>query len=91
MKVTLRKFLEIVGTELFITGMCEVAVETLDPVWGTEFKTQQFTWKNGTVRDEIESIENLTPFLDWEIVRFNQKELWGEVDEQTIYLREIKE
>lgn len=92
MKVTLRRFLEIVGENFFLSGTCKVEVETLDPEWGdTEFKEQTFPHRDGRIRNVIASLDNLTPFLDWEIVKFKQTLAWDEVQEQIIYLKEIKE
>ena len=92
MKVTLKRFLEIVGENFFLSGTCKVKVETLDPEWGdTKFEEQGFTGKDGRVRNVIASLDSLTPFLDWEIVQFSQELAWDEVQDQIIYLREIKE
>lgn len=90
MQVTLRKFLEI-AKEAIIPNECLVYIEQDDPLCGTI--------KNCVLGDSkynawgiagFDNIDKLEPYLDYEVVGFNQEFQYGELFGQYITLREIK-
>ena len=83
MKVTLRKFLDIVGTNFIDTYItCLYVYE-----WDELFEE----WSPKQVLQGFKTIEVLEPYMDYEIVSFRQCLNYGQVDEQDIYIREIEE
>ena len=89
MKVSLRDFMNIVGESFFLTGLCTVEVETKDEDGDTCFEETSFSYDSGRTGEFVVSVSHLAPFLDYEVVRMEQKYLWGELDKQVLYLREM--
>ena len=83
MKVTLRKFLDIVGTNFIETYITCLYVYEWDELFEKWFPKQLLQGFN--------SIEELEPYMDYEIVSFRQWLNYGQVDQQDIYVREIEE
>jgi len=90
MKVTLGKFLEIVGNNLIEPYICTVMVVTYDEDYGEI--TNQLQFSDGVHTSyTIKDINLLVPYHNYEITHFEQYAPYGELDEQVIWLREIKE
>ena len=83
MKVTLRKFLDIVGTNFIETYITCLYVYEWDELFEEWFPKQ--------LLQGFKSIEELEPYMDYEIVSFRQWLNYGQVDQQDIYVREIEE
>ena len=79
MKVTLRKFLEIVGGTLIVPSICQVIVAEGDDV---------YVGHNG---DWLNDMEKLEPYLEYEITKFSQFFAFGELDKQIMCLEEMEE
>lgn len=79
MNVTLKKFLEIVGENFIQTWIASLYIERYD----VEFQEYEYI----LVIEFIKSIKELDDYMEYEIVSFQQKTLYGEIVEQKIYLR----
>ena len=77
--VTLRDFIKVVP-DLIEPWYCCVNLEYEDEYYGTD---QKF------LMNCFEKTSELNPYLDYEIVSFDQYFSYGELDEQFIVLREI--
>ncbi len=88
MKVTLRKFLEITGTDIIHEYLCELRVDKYDKQFDSYFP-ERIEFGDGKYL--LANITNLEPYMDYEIYQFAQETYWGEVEYQCIYLRKIKE
>ena len=86
MKVSLRKFLEITGTDIIETHLCAVYVDTYDELF-EEYFPKRMLFGN---HDVITDVKELEPYMDYEIRSFDQLMMWGELDEQRIYLRKME-
>lgn len=81
MKVSLRKFLEIVGDNFVATYVASLYIEEWDEIF-----------KEWTAKKKIElihSVRELEPYLDWEITAVNQDFNYGEICEQRFYIKKI--
>lgn len=83
MKVTLRKFLDIVGSNFIETYIACLYVYEWDELFEE--------WFPKMVAENIKTMEELEPYMDYEIVAFRQGLNYGQVDKQDIYVREIEE
>lgn len=79
MNVTLKKFLEIVGENFIQTWIASLYIERYD----VEFQEYEYI----LVIELIKNIKELDDYMDYEIISFQQKTLYGEIVEQKIYLR----
>lgn len=79
--VTLRQFIKI-ASSIIIPELCIVHLEYEDEYYGEDTKTLLRCFN---------SISELDPYLDYEIVDFHQDYFWGELDTQYIALREVKQ
>ena len=92
MKVTLRKFLEITGTDIIHEYLCELRVDKYDKEFDDYFPERIAFGDKGSFGEyKLKNVKQLEPYMDYEIYQFDQEYAWGEVDYQCIYLREIKE
>lgn len=80
MLVTLRKFLEI-APDIICPYICIVYLEYEDAKYGEDSKV---------LFENLKDKKNLEPYLDYEILSFDQEYSWGELDRQVIWLREVK-
>lgn len=78
--ITLRKFLEI-APDIICPYMCTVCLE---------YEHKKYGWDMKLLLERVEDMKNLEPYLDYEIVRFEQEYRWGELDSQVIRLVEVK-
>lgn len=83
MKVTLRKFLDIVGSNFIETYIACLYVYEWDELFEE--------WVPKMVAENIKSMDELEPYMDYEIVALRQSLNYGQIDEQDIYIREIEE
>ena len=79
MKVTLEKFLEIVGKSFLETWACEVYIDKYDETFEEYFPQMEIK--------RLNDISQLEPYMKYEIYKFNQELEWGEIVKQTFYLR----
>ena len=79
MKVTLKKFLDIVNKDFIETWLCEIYVDKYDEDFEQYFPIQEV--------DCVKNLNQLEPYMDYEIYGFDQKTEYGEVVRQTIWLR----
>ena len=84
MKVSLRKFLEIVGNSLIETYLCRVYVEIEEEIFEGYVDTA-----NKCVNSCLTHINQLNEYLDYEIYGFDQRTEYGEVTEQMLWLRKM--
>lgn len=84
-KVTLRQFLEITK-KVVEPDLCAVYVDVYDEDFEQYFPERV---KFGNY-DCPGNIKNLNQYLDYEIYGFEQHFQFGELEEQTMWLREIK-
>ena len=80
MKVTLEKFLDIVGESFIETYLCEIYVDEYDEDFEEYFPKKEV--------DCVKNLNQLNPYMNYEIYGFDQKVEWGEIVLQTIWLRE---
>lgn len=78
--VTLREFIKI-APDLIEPWCCRVVIEYEDEFWGRDQKV---------LLKEFDKTSELDPYLDYEIIDFDQGFNYGELDEQFVLLREIK-
>lgn len=78
--VTLREFIKI-APDLIEPWRCRVVLEYEDEFWGRDQKV---------LLKEFDKTSELDPYLDYEIIDFDQGFNYGELDEQFVLLREIK-
>ena len=79
MKVTLRKFLEIMGASFaYSTSLYVDEYDALFADWFPKLKIK-----------EITDIGDLEPYMDYEIYAFRQRVFYDEIDSQNIYLRKM--
>ena len=79
MKVTLRKFLEIMGVNfVYSTSLYVDEYDELFAEWYPKLKIK-----------EITDISDLEPYTDYEIYAFRQCVFYDEIDSQNIYLRKM--
>lgn len=93
MKVTLRKFLEITSKDIIHPYICNVYVDEYDKRFNQYFP-ELVKFPNGnttSMNEHLCDINNLEPYMDYEIYGFDQEYFYGELDAQCIRLREIKE
>ena len=83
MKVSLRKFLEIVGNDFVETYVANLYVEEWDELF------EEWTAKRKI--ELIVDVKELEPYLDWEITSLRQEVGYGEIVEQRFYVKESKE
>lgn len=83
MKVTLRKFLDIVGNDFLQTYLTDLYVEEWDELFED--------WYSKRLMRDMKSIEELEPYLEYEITAFHQILNYGEIEVQEIYVRKIEE
>ena len=81
MKVTLKKFLDIVGKSFLELWACEIYVDKYDEDFEKYFPQMEIS--------QLKDISQLESYLDYEIYNFKQELEWGEVVKQKIYLKEI--
>lgn len=79
MKVSLRKFLEIVGNGFVDTYVASLYVEEWD-----EFFEE---WAAKRKIEIIKDVKELEPYLDWEITSLHQGVDYGEIVEQRFYVK----
>ena len=88
--VTLRQFLEITGNSLIEPWLCTVYVSEYDENGNLSFPKQiQFPSDKKYERYWLQDIKNLEPYMDYEIYDFEQTLLYGELDQQILWLRQI--
>lgn len=83
MKVSLRKFLEIVGNDFVETYVASLYVEEWDELF------EEWTAKRKI--ELIKDVKELEPYLDWEITSLRQEVGYGEIIEQRFYVKESEE
>ena len=81
MKVTLKKFLDIVGKSFLELWACEIYVDKYDEDFEKYFPQMEIS--------QLKDISQLESYLDYEIYNFKQELEWGEAVKQKIYLKEI--
>lgn len=79
--VTLREFIKI-APDLIEPWRCRVVLEYEDEFWGRDQKV---------LLHEFNKTSELDPYLDYEIIDFDQGFNYGELDQQFVLLREVKE
>ena len=83
MKVSLRKFLEIVGNDFVETYVASLYVEEWDELF------EEWTAKRKI--ELIKDIKEIEPYLDWEITALHQEVCYGELVEQQLYVKKSEE
>lgn len=83
MKVSLRKFLEIVGNDFVETYVASLYVEEWDELF------EEWTAKRKI--EFIKDIKELEPYLDWEITALHQEVGYGELVVQEFYVKKSEE
>lgn len=83
MKVTLRKFMDIVGDDFLETYIASLYIEEWDELFQE--------WFSKRVIDTMTSIDEIEPYMEYEITAFHQTLNYGEIEEQEIYVRKIEE
>lgn len=89
MNITLRQFMEI-SVEAIVPDSCIVFVRKEDEDWGTvdECVLGRNEWSPLGVTG-FNNIGELDPYLDYEVINFNQEFQYGELFGQYITLREV--
>ena len=88
--VTLRKFLEITGNSLIAPWSCTIYVSEYDKNYGGYVSKQlQFQSNRGYGNYYLQDIKNLEPYMDYDTYSFDQIFLYGELDQQILWLRQI--
>ena len=82
MKVTLRKFLGIVGDNFLETYIACLYVEEWDELFEE--------WFPRKVVDSMKSMKEIEPYMEYEITVFHQTLNYGEIESQDIYVRKIE-
>ena len=83
MKVTLKQFLEIVGEDFIETYLANLYIDE----WDEDYQE----WFSRIKIEHIKNINELNPYMDYEINAFHQTVDYGEIDRQDIYVRKINE
>lgn len=85
--VTLRKFLSIIGKSLILTPYdCYVYIIEDDPFFEETDRLVIFGKRN-----TLPSLECLEPYMDYEVVKFNENRDYNEIIDQGLWLREVQE
>ena len=79
--VTLRDFIKI-APDLIEPWCCRVVIEYNDEYYGRDQKV---------LLNKFDKTSELDPYLDYEIIDFDQSFDYGELDEQFVVLREVAE
>lgn len=79
--VTLRDFIKI-ASDLIEPWCCRVVIEYNDEYYGRDQKV---------LLNKFDKASELDPYLDYEIIDFDQSFDYGELDEQFVVLREVAE
>lgn len=79
--VTLRDFIKI-APDLIEPWCCSVVIEYNDEYYGRDQKV---------LLNKFDKTSELDPYLDYEIIDFDQSFDYGELDEQFVVLREVAE
>ena len=79
--VTLRDFIKI-APDLIEPWCCRVVIEYNDEYYGRDQKV---------LLNKFDKTSELDPYLDHEIIDFDQSFDYGELDEQFVVLREVAE
>ena len=79
--VTLRDFIKI-APDLIEPWCCRVVIEYNDEYYGRDQKV---------LLNKFDMTSELDPYLDYEIIDFDQSFDYGELDEQFVVLREVAE
>lgn len=79
--VTLRDFIKI-ASDLIEPWCCRVVIEYNDEYYGRDQKV---------LLNKFDKTSELDPYLDYEIIDFDQSFDYGELDEQFVVLREVAE
>ena len=79
--VTLRDFIKI-APDLIEPWCCRVVIEYNDEYYGRDQKV---------LLNKFDKTSELDPYLDYEIIDFDQSCDYGELDEQFVVLREVAE
>ena len=82
MKVTLRKFLDIVGNDFLEPYAANLYADEWDELFEE--------WFPRKVVDSMKYVKELEPYLDYEITAFHQTLNYGEIESQDIYVRKIE-
>jgi hypothetical protein len=82
MKVTLKRFLEICNK-----GFIETYIASL---YVAEYDVRFAEWSFDCKIKCIKSLEELEPYMDYEITDFSQIVAYGEIQEQNIYVRPMQ-
>lgn len=82
-KITLRRFLEITGKNIIEPWIANLYVDE----WDEDFEE----WFSKIRIECIKNVNELNPYMDYEITAFHQKLCYGEMDRQDIYVRKIEE
>ena len=86
-RVTLRKFLGIVGNSLILTPYdCHVYIMEPDPFFDEVPKMIMFG-----KRDSLPSLEHLEAYMDYEVVKFNENRDYEEIIDQGLWLRKFSD
>ena len=83
MKVSLRKFLEIVGNDFVETYVASLYVEEWDELF------EEWTAKRKI--ELIKDVKELEPYLDCEITSLHQEVAYGELVDQRFYVKKSEE
>ena len=79
--VTLRDFIKI-APDIIEPWCCRVVIEYNDEYYGRDQKV---------LLNKFDKTSELDPYLDYEIIDFDQSFDYGELDEQFVVLREVAE
>lgn len=82
MKVTLRKFLEIVDGTLIEPFTANLYVDEWDELFEE--------WEPRLKLEAIRNVSELEPYMDYEIYNFHQTFRYGKLCSQDIYVRKIE-
>lgn len=82
MKVTLRKFLEIVDGNFIEPYLANLYVDEWDELFEE--------WSPRMKLETIKGVSELEPYMDYEICNFHQTFRYGELISQDIYVRKIE-
>lgn len=83
--VTLKQFMDIC-TGVIRPYLCTVLIEKQDEIFGKVIE-QVKTFSKGCL---FENVKELEPYFNYEITSLEQYFAYGEINEQQMYLKEVK-
>ena len=83
----LREFLDLTENSVLCPGLCYVYVEEFNE----QFKDYDANLVKFGDREHPNNMEDLNPYLDYEVRKFRQEYMYGEIDCQDLTLRKVEE